>query len=734
MKNLSNFLANFFAPEIINSWLYLILFFAVGVVYYISFADICDDYFIYFLSLAFLAFLLYFVCYDCSLSFLYLIIIFFVLGCCYVKLYDKLFISEFNIDSKLIIDGSGRVEKVIKKNYGYYLQLSKLKLCQADFSNDKFDCKKNASKNLVKDSNNRDSSPKYELIKVRKISSRQIKNNYLNLSGHQDLNRQIIDKNNDFFDLANSSSKGKTYLLDDLIRISATYKNKNHDIEIGDVIFFRAIIKPDKKSYFSNFKNYNKYHKISAFAFIISDIHLVKGSKNNDFNIFFKRLRQNINSRLDKINDLNKRAIIKSVLIGQRSDISDELKLKISRAGLSHLLAISGLHFSIIFALGFLLIRNIAIRSEFLAINFDVKKLAMFVALLLSFFYLKISGEAISAQRAFLMMVFALLFLLFDQKLEIRRVIILMILTLIILNPYVVFLVGFNLSILAVVAVILTNEFLLKHFNLRDRNKLLAYFIVILFSSLLIQILAMPILLKNFHEFSVIAILANLVAIPFFAFLIMPMALLLLFLMIFGFETYFYQIFFVFLDQFILFIDWMASFKYSAINVRFFVNDFICFLLFFLILAVFLAQEKLRRILIIIVIFIYVLAFVIASFSKKDPIIFDKKNKFFAIYDEKYGLVFSKKIRNKKIIKYWMSKYNEDEVKILGDDSYQDFNSKRFPNINCDKLKCDIIYVNNDKIKKYRILLKRNKISDICQGDFDEIINLNDKYLDVKCD
>jgi hypothetical protein len=107
---------------------------------------------------------------------------------------------------------------------------------------------------------------------------------------------------------------------------------------------------------------------------------------------------------------------------------------------------------------------------------------------------------------------------------------------------------------------------------------------------------------------------------------------------------------------------------------------------------------------------------------KKPDILFDANQKFFAVYDKKSGLVFSKELRPSKKRDLWMKKMNEKKFKSFGK------NSKI-----CDEKKCVI----KKDGKKILVLLQRNKISEICalnrKLNFDVIVNLTAKYALLQC-
>ncbi len=118
-------------------------------------------------------------------------------------------------------------------------------------------------------------------------------------------------------------------------------------------------------------------------------------------------------------------------------------------------------------------------------------------------------------------------------------------------------------------------------------------------------------------------------------------------------------------------------------------------------------------------IFLFCLSFLTIFFVKKPDILFDIKQKFFALNVED-GLVFSKDLRPSKKRRAWMKKMGEAEFKSLTTHPQKD--------IFCDEVKCVI-----EKNQKILVLLKRNKISEICRNDFDVIVNLTAKYKLPSC-
>ncbi|MFX6794004.1 ComEC/Rec2 family competence protein, partial [Acinetobacter baumannii] len=80
------------------------------------------------------------------------------------------------------------------------------------------------------------------------------------------------------------------------------------------------------------------------------------------------------------------------------------------------ILAISGLHLSIVAALGFLTIRRGLCLVPYLTERYPIKKWAALGAIFLTAFYLSISGFAVPAKRAFVMTSLVMVGILVDRR------------------------------------------------------------------------------------------------------------------------------------------------------------------------------------------------------------------------------------------------------------------------------------------------------------------------------
>jgi len=73
---------------------------------------------------------------------------------------------------------------------------------------------------------------------------------------------------------------------------------------------------------------------------------------------------------------LDPHALFRALILGERQGITPELREPFNRAGLGHILAVSGLHIGLVGWLAFYLIKGVLSRSYRLALQTDIRKLA----------------------------------------------------------------------------------------------------------------------------------------------------------------------------------------------------------------------------------------------------------------------------------------------------------------------------------------------------------------------
>ncbi|MFU2508986.1 DNA internalization-related competence protein ComEC/Rec2 [Pseudoalteromonas sp. ASV78] len=209
------------------------------------------------------------------------------------------------------------------------------------------------------------------------------------------------------------------------------------------------------------------------------------------------------------------------LLTGDRSVMSFAQKEQLQQFGISHLLAISGLHIGLMFSIGFFIT-----RSVISCLNFMVKPLGQqlnlsliysFGGFLLAFSYVYLSGFIVSATRALIMLgCYLLIYYYAKQALRWRSILFALVCVLLI-DPFSLLNPGLYFSFTAVVIIFWVFSVIsISTVGLVAIIKTLVILQIALFIGLL------PLSLYYFNGISVIGLVVNLVVIPILGFIIMP--------------------------------------------------------------------------------------------------------------------------------------------------------------------------------------------------------------------
>ncbi len=707
-----------------NLFLFAPLLFAFGVAFYIIFplgflAEIK-----LFLAFFLLSILLAFLNRTSFRSLVFIALTIFLSGAFYAVIYQKTFLNYTKITGLVYADGYGKVESIktfynpINHLEGATIVLSKPVLYKSEF------VKKVEKPKVKKISLTKSGKPR----KPRKPSApkppseKKILKSFVNVKNYQDVDREFLDHATNYQEVLWQEKDGRFFFPNPPPKVLINLVKNPKNIAVNDVVALKMRLEaPDKKEFPNDFDFTidADSKKIGAYGFGFGEVKILKKAEISSIDEWFNQIRDKINTRILQAITGDSAGIAVTLLTGERSMISKETMSNIRNSGLAHLISISGFHLSLASAIFFFTTRFLLSRNEYLALNFDLKKIAAVMAIIGSYFYLGISGAPLPAQRAFLMVLFVLMCLLFDKSPNPKRVAMLALFAMILYNPYGVFNIGLQLSFVAIITLIISTELLAKYKNNFNGNiftKSTWYIIEIILLSIMIEITTLPFLMHTFQNIALLGFMANILAIPIAGFFVMPCGFIAIFLMPLGLEKYVL----VLMKYGILLIEKVAEFvahldHATWISPQLSGLGLVIAIIGFFIFA--LLKSNFRFIGII----IFASGFLTLNFIKKPDILFDKDQKFFAIYDKKDGLIFSKKLRESKRRDRWLKEMNEEEFKYLT-------NYKKEKSVWCEENQCLI-----ERDKKVLVVLKREINSRICKNDFDVIVNLTAKYALPDC-
>jgi competence protein ComEC len=205
--------------------------------------------------------------------------------------------------------------------------------------------------------------------------------------------------------------------------------------------------------------------------------------------------------------------LMQALVFGQRNAISDAQWQTLRRTGTTHLLAISGLHISIIAAFSYFLILQLLRCNARLCSKIAAQRLAAFMMIPVIFSYAYLANFSIPTQRAVMMACVAACLLALNRRCEGLTVVSISFISLFLFQPYLLLEIGFYLSFSAVLIILL----ILRIAPLQSKLALAIYIQVVLSSAMI------PISLYYFEQASALAPVANLLAIPWLSFVVLPL-------------------------------------------------------------------------------------------------------------------------------------------------------------------------------------------------------------------
>ena len=286
-------------------------------------------------------------------------------------------------------------------------------------------------------------------------------------------------------------------------------------LKVDDVVFTKTEIKdlnpalnPGQFDYKSYLKKQYIYHQL----YTTNDELLVLKQDKTTVYGFAAQLRENINLKLKKFNfNPNELSIINALILGQRQDVSKEIYESYTQAGAIHILAVSGLHVGII-----LLLLNFLFKPIEKIKHGEKIKIIIIVFLLWCFAI--IAGLSASVTRAVTMFSIVAIGMNLKRPTNIYNTLAISIFILLLIKPSFIFHVGFQMSYLAVFAIVWIQPILYKLWN--PKLTIVDKFWQIFTVTISAQLGVVPISLYYFHQFPSLFFISNLVIIPFLGFIL----------------------------------------------------------------------------------------------------------------------------------------------------------------------------------------------------------------------
>ena len=274
------------------------------------------------------------------------------------------------------------------------------------------------------------------------------------------------------------------------------FKTKNVEVllQIGDIIEFEGEYQEPTKQRNEGGFDYKLYLKTKKIYGSFKAESVKKVGEEKTFSIAIKRkitkIRQYVKSIYQKVLKKENSALITALLIGDKSNLESKVVDNFRDASLSHILAISGAHFS-----------YIIIMINFVNKRLKHKRIGNIISIVVVLFFMQLTGNTPSVVRAGTMNIMIITAELLYKKADIWTSLAVSLIIQIIINPYVIFDIGLILSYGGVIGIVLFYNIIYKRIKLKTISVTLSANLVI-----------MPIMIYNYNTISISFIISNIFA------------------------------------------------------------------------------------------------------------------------------------------------------------------------------------------------------------------------------
>ena len=247
--------------------------------------------------------------------------------------------------------------------------------------------------------------------------------------------------------------------------------------------------------------NYRKYLYYNRIYYTLTAKEISKVANNTNIIYYIK---DKIAKRISKITYANE--YLKIFILGDTSELSEEISKSYQQNGVSHLFSISGMHISLFATIILYFLKRISYNNYY---NYSI-------VILFLIFYSLLVGSSPSVIRSLIMYILFSLNKLFNLKIKSLDIMCLILIIMLLINPYYIYNISFQYSYLISFSLVLFS------YKLKSiKNKLTKS----LYISLISFLVSFPICIYNFYQANFFSIILNIILIPFVSIIVFPLSL-----------------------------------------------------------------------------------------------------------------------------------------------------------------------------------------------------------------
>ena len=311
-----------------------------------------------------------------------------------------------------------------------------------------------------------------------------------------------------------------------------------YSFNYGDYVRFRARLRTPHN--FNNPGSFD-YEKYLHFRNILvrgsindsAGIVVMRENQGNPYKETLERFRGKVRRLIRENAPTPAGEIIQAMILGEKREIPEDVRETFNRTGISHIIAISGFHIGIIAFLSTYIIRLMMQPFPYLLLRFNAIKVSILGALIPVLIYAFVAGLGITVIRATIMAITFMVAILLGRERNLYNTLALAAFIILVFSPYSLFDVSFQLSFVAVTAILFITPRLgllipkdkqpRKDFSLSRkavRNSLL--FMMVSLSAILGTA---PLVAFYFNRISPLALPANIIVVPLLGLIALPLGM-----------------------------------------------------------------------------------------------------------------------------------------------------------------------------------------------------------------
>lgn len=279
---------------------------------------------------------------------------------------------------------------------------------------------------------------------------------------------------------------------------------KSEELEYGDKVKLQGEYKKANKQ--RNYGGYDEEKYLKTLKIIgkvkTNQIEVISKKQLNPILQFANSINLTIRDKIDLTLEKEKASILKSLLLGDTSNIEEEVKENFQIANISHILAVSGMH-----------INYMIIGVQLLLKKAIGKRKTRIVTIIILIGYSFITGFSPSIIRAVVMGTLTIGAGIVYRKSDIWNAIAISLLGILLYNPFSILKVGLQLSYLGTIGMILFHQTFLRILNIKEPKKKSVLFEKLketIAVSLAAQVTILPVMLYHFNIFGSYFLITNL--------------------------------------------------------------------------------------------------------------------------------------------------------------------------------------------------------------------------------